>query len=211
MNKYLLILFLGIFTFTLSACGAEVNNVSSDVESEQNDLQVSEIKVFDGTNSEVFNFTDAIQVPSEFNPNKREIVYEDDNYKIYDMTDFGYIQSLDLVKSQSFEFVVECSNTSSCQLNNQNFVYQVGNDFYFSTLFATTQSGFLNNENYQFITFEVLIPDGKQLDNIYFNNNSLYKLESDNISTKIANTNSQTPTTETNGDVSTTTKGDTRI
>lgn len=206
---------IGISLVTLTACGNK-NTTTNDTESSISEVnsqsgQEKEIKEYEDTNNEVMNFTDSVQVPSEFNAKKTPIVYESENYKIYDETDFGYIQNLDDIRHQSFEFVVECLDDTSCDLTNKSFSYQVGDDLYYSTQFTTTGSGFLNNENYQFISFEVEVPAGESLDSIYFNQEKLTQLTSDNITSKIEATNSTVGSTESEGDVSVSSSGESRL
>lgn len=206
---------IGISLVTLTACGNK-NTTTNDTESSISEVnsqsgQEKEIKEYEDTNNEVMNFTDSVQVPSEFNAKKTPIVYESENYKIYDETDFGYIQNLDDIRHQSFEFVVECLDDTSCDLTNKSFSYQVGDDLYYSTQFTTTGPGFLNNENYQFISFEVEVPAGESLDSIYFNQEKLTQLTSDNITSKIEATNSTVGSTESEGDVSVSSSGESRL
>lgn len=185
---------IGVSLVILTACGNKDTNtsVATSISPESNNqsVEANDIKEYEETNDQVMNFTDSVQVPTEFNPKQVSLIYESEKYKVYDETDFGYIQNLDEVKYQSFEFVVECLDETSCDLTNKSFSYKVGDDLYYSTQLTTTGQGFLNNKNYQFVTFEVTIPAGENLDAIYFNQENMTELTSDNITAKIDATNS---------------------
>ncbi|MFV0499921.1 MAG: hypothetical protein ACK5NF_07890, partial [Bacilli bacterium] len=109
MRKYIFLFMIGISLVTLTACGNK-NTTTNDTESSISEVnsqsgQEKEIKEYEDTNNEVMNFTDSVQVPSKFNAKKTPIIYESENYKIYDETDFGFIQKLVDIRYQSFEFV----------------------------------------------------------------------------------------------------------
>lgn len=190
-KKILVLVFIGVLfsvVYVFSSSDRSLNILSN----RNKDKETLEPQKEDSVNIKYYNSPGVVRkkekmigLEESINPtkddyNKTNIIYEDDNLTIYDVSHFTSDNALDSI---GLYFIIEYKNMDY-NISLENFVYELGEEKYYTTQLLSTDKGYID-DNMELInirvTFSIDEPEKKIGNLYYYYDSKLYKLTDEKI------------------------------